>query len=156
MDWLDFDGQACSTARALEVLGDRWTLLVLREIFNGVRRFDDISDHIGVARDVLTKRLNTLIEAGVLTKQPYREPGKRTRYEYRLTAAGLDLRPVLLALMAWGDKHRSGGEPPVTITHRECGAEVHLAMRCEAGHDLPDNAKLSMTPGPGARLRAAA
>lgn len=152
MDWLDFDGQACSTGRALEVLGDRWTLLVLREIFNGVRRFDDISQHIGVARDVLTKRLNALIDDGVLEKRPYQQPGSRTRYEYRLTPAGLDLRPVLLALMAWGDMHRSGGEPPMTIVHRDCGEPVHLTMRCEAGHDLPDNAKLSMTPGPGARL----
>ena len=153
MDWLEFDGEACSTARALDVLGDRWTLLVLREIFNGVRRFDDISQHIGVARDVLTRRLTTLIDTGVVTKTPYQEPGRRTRFEYRLTPAGRDLRPVLLALMAWGDKHRSAEGPPMTVTHPDCGEPVHLRMVCEAGHELPDNAKLWATPGPGARRR---
>jgi DNA-binding HxlR family transcriptional regulator len=153
MRWLDYDGEACSAARALDVLGDRWTLLVLREVFNGVRRFDDISEHIGVARDVLTRRLTALVDEGVLTKVPYQEPGRRTRHEYRLTQAGKDLRPVLLALIAWGDEHRSTDGPPVTLTHPDCGAPVHLTMTCEAGHVLPANAKLSMTPGPGARLR---
>ena len=156
MRWLDYDGEACSAARALAVLGDRWTLLVLREVFNGVRRFDDISEHIGVARDVLTRRLTTLVDEGVLTKVPYQEPGRRTRYEYRLTQAGKDLRPVLLALIAWGDEYRSTDGAPVTLTHPDCGAPVHLTMTCEAGHALPDNAKLWMTPGPGARLRTGA
>jgi len=152
MDWLDFDGDACNTARALEVLGDRWTLLVLREIFNGVRRFDDISQHIGVARDVLTRRLTGLIDAGVVERRPYQEPGRRTRFEYRLTPAGRDLRPVLLALMAWGDKHRSTDGPTMELSDPECGAPVHLAMVCAQGHELPDNARLRVSPGPGARL----
>ena len=143
MRWLDYDGDACSAARALDVLGDRWTLLVLREVFNGVRRFDDISEHIGVARDVLTRRLTALVDEGVLTKVPYREPGK-------------DLRPMLLALIAWGDEYRSTDGAPLTLTHPDCGAPVHLTMTCEAGHALPDNAKLWMTPGPGARLRTGA
>lgn len=153
MRWLDYDGEACSAGRALAVLGDRWTLLVLREVFNGVRRFDDISNHIGVARDVLARRLTTLVDEGVLTKVPYQEPGRRTRYEYRLTQAGKDLRPVLLALIAWGDEYRATDGAPLTLTHPDCGAPVHLTMTCEAGHFLPDNAKLRMTPGPGARLR---
>ena len=154
MRWLDYDGEACSAGRALAVLGDRWTLLVLREVFNGVRRFDDISNHIGVARDVLARRLTTLTDEGVLAKVPYQEPGRRTRYEYRLTQAGKDLRPVLLALMAWGDEYRSTDGAPLMLIHPDCGAPVHLMMSCEAGHALPDNAKLRMTPGPGARLRA--
>jgi DNA-binding HxlR family transcriptional regulator len=156
MRWLDYDGKVCSAARALDVLGDRWTLLVLREVFNGVRRFDDISEHIGVARDVLTRRLNGLMDEGILTKVPYQEPGRRTRYEYRLTPAGKDLRPVLLALIAWGDEYRSADGAPVTLTHLDCGAPVHLTMTCGAGHALPDDAKLWMTPGPGARLRTKA
>jgi DNA-binding HxlR family transcriptional regulator len=157
MKWLDYDSEACSAARALGVLGDRWTLLVLREVFNGVRRFDDISEHIGVARDVLTRRLATLVDEGVLTKSPYREPGHRTRYEYRLTAAGRDLRPILLALIAWGDEHRAMPDgAPLTLVHPDCGAQVRLIMRCEAGHDLPDDARLGMVPGPGARRRTAA
>lgn len=155
MDWLDYDGDACNTARALEVLGDRWTLLVLREIFNGVRRFDDISAHIGVARDVLTRRLTTLTDAGVVERRPYQEPGRRTRYEYRLTPAGRDLRPVLLALMAWGEKHRSSDGPTLTLYHQECGAQVRLAMVCDEGHRVPDNARLDVAPGPGARLATA-
>jgi DNA-binding HxlR family transcriptional regulator len=154
MRWLDYDGEACSAARALGVLGDRWTLLVLREVFNGVRRFDDISQHLGVARDVLTRRLTALVDEGVLTKVAYQEPGRRTRHEYRLTQSGKDLRPVLLALIAWGDKQRSSDGEPVSLTHPDCGAPVHLTMVCEAGHELADDAKLQMTPGPGARLRA--
>jgi DNA-binding HxlR family transcriptional regulator len=157
MEWLDYDGDACSAARALQVLGDRWTMLVLREVFNGVRRFDDISGHIGVARDVLTRRLNTLVDEGVLVRVPYREPGSRTRYEYRLSQAGKDLRPVLLALMAWGDRHRAGAAGvPVSVVHPDCGEPVHLALDCEAGHHLPIDARLGMVPGPGAQRLAAA
>jgi DNA-binding HxlR family transcriptional regulator len=153
MRWLDYDGEACSASRALGVLGDRWTLLVLREIFNGVRRFDDISRHLGIARDVLTRRLTSLVDEGVIKRVPYQSPGERTRYEYRLTEAGLDLRPILLALIEWGDKYRADGGVPMTLVHPECGAKVRLAMVCEAGHALPDDARLKMTPGPGARLR---
>jgi DNA-binding HxlR family transcriptional regulator len=154
MDWLDYDGTACSTGRALEVLGDRWTLLVLREIFNGVRRFDDISRHIGVARDVLTRRLNTLIDDGVVVRTPYQEPGRRTRYEYRLTNAGKDLRPVLMALMAWGDRYRADDGVPMRMTHPDCGAPVRLEMVCAEGHQLPYNARLAIAEGPGARKLA--
>jgi DNA-binding HxlR family transcriptional regulator len=154
MNWLDYDGEACNTARALDVLGDRWTLLVLREIFNGVRRFDDISAHIGVARDVLTRRLTALIDEGVVERRPYQEPGSRTRFEYRLTPAGRDLRPVLLALMAWGEKHRSDDGPTMTLIHPECDTPIHLAMVCEEGHQVPDDARLRVLPGPGARLAA--
>ena len=154
MRWLEYDSEACSAARALGVLGDRWTLLVLREIFNGVRRFDDISHHLGVARDVLTRRLTGLVDEGVVVRVPYQEPGHRTRYEYRLTPAGRELLPVLLALIAWGDKHRADGGVPVTLTHPHCGAPVHLELRCEADHVLPDDAKLWMTPGPGARIQS--
>jgi DNA-binding HxlR family transcriptional regulator len=152
MEWLEYDSDACSAARALQVLGDRWTMLVLREVFNGVRRFDDISEHIGVARDVLTRRLNTLVDEGVLARVPYREPGSRTRYEYRLTKAGKDLRPVLLALIAWGDQHRadSAGVPGIVV-HADCGAPVHLTMECEAGHRLPPETRTRLVPGPGAR-----
>jgi len=154
MRWLDYDGEACSAGRALGVLGDRWTLLVLREIFNGVRRFDDISRHIGVARDVLTRRLTALVDDGVIVRVPYQDPGHRTRYEYRLTEAGRDLRPVMLALIAWGDKYRADDGVPMTLIHPECGAAVRLATVCDAGHRLDDRTRLEMAPGPGARLRA--
>jgi HxlR-like helix-turn-helix len=105
-----------------------------------------------VARDVLTRRLTTLIDEGVLVRVPYQEPGARTRHEYRLTQAGKDLRPVLLALIAWGDRYRAGPEGvPATVVHAECGQPVHLALDCEAGHHLPIDAKLRTVPGPGAR-----
>ena len=124
MEWLEYDSDTCSAARALEVLGDRWTMLVLREVFNGVLRFDDISAHLGVARDVLTRRLNTLVNEGVLVRVPYREPGTRTRYEYRLTDAGRDLYPVITTLMRWGDKYLAGdGGPPMVLQHH-CGHPV--------------------------------
>jgi DNA-binding HxlR family transcriptional regulator len=156
MQWLEYDGDACSASRALQVLGDRWTMLVLREVFNGVRRFDDISGHLGVARDVLTRRLTNLVNEGILSRTPYREPGARTRYEYRLTQAGKDLRPVLLALIEWGDRYRADPDgAPVDLVHADCGEPVRLSLTCQAGHHLPVNARLRMVPGPGARRLAA-
>jgi DNA-binding HxlR family transcriptional regulator len=153
VNWLDYESGACSAARALEVLGDRWTMLVLREVFNGVRRFDEISSHLGVARDVLTRRLAVLVDEGVLVRVPYQPPGARTRYEYRLTQAGRDLRPVLLALIEWGDRYRAGEDGvPLQVVHEECGAPVHLSLTCEVGHHLPVEARLRSVPGPGARL----
>jgi DNA-binding HxlR family transcriptional regulator len=153
VQWIEYDSGACSASRALEILGDRWTMLVLREVFNGVRRFDEISSHLGVARDVLTRRLANLVDEGVLTRMPYQEKGARTRYEYRLTQAGRDLRPILLALIEWGDRHRAGDDGvPVHVVHRDCGAPVHLSLTCEAGHQLPIDARLQNVPGPGARL----
>jgi DNA-binding HxlR family transcriptional regulator len=155
MDWAEYESETCSTARALEVLGDRWTILVLRDVFNGIRRFDDLSGHLGVARDVLTRRLAVLVDQGILTREPYQQPGARTRYEYRLTRAGRDLRPVLLALMEWGDRYRSGDAGvPVQVIHVDCGAPVRLQLTCESGHDLPMDARLRNVPGPGARLTA--
>jgi DNA-binding HxlR family transcriptional regulator len=153
MDWAGYDSRACSVARTVEVLGDRWTMLVLRDIFNGVRRFADLSEHLGVARDVLTKRLALLVEEGLVRRVPYQEPGARTRYEYRLTDAGRDLRPALLALMAWGDKYRCGADgPPAQLFHEECGAPVQVEVRCAEGHQIGPRTRLALVPGPGARL----
>ena len=153
MKWDEYDTSSCSVARTLDVLGDRWTLLVLRDIFNGVRRFDDLSRHLRVARDVLTRRLANLIDEGILFRLPYQEPGSRTRYEYRLTEAGLDLRPVLLALMAWGDRYRADeGGPPNAVIHYECGEPVRVRVECAAGHEVRTNTRLRQVPGPGARL----
>lgn len=154
-DWRAYDGTACSVARTMAVLGEPWTVLVVRDLLNGVTRFDDLVDHLGVARTVLTRRLSRLVDAGVVETRAYREPGRRTREEYRLTAAGRDLRPVLLALTAWGDAHRSGPEgPPMVVRHAEgCDAPVALALVCEAGHRLDGSPRLRTTPGPGARLR---
>jgi DNA-binding HxlR family transcriptional regulator len=155
ISWADYDSGTCSVARTVEVLGDRWTLLVLRDIFNGIRRFDDLSQHLHIARDVLTKRLGALLAEDLIRRVPYREPGSRTRYEYRLTEAGYDLRPVLLALIAWGDKHRAGADgPPMGILHDECGAPVEVAVRCAEGHEIGARTRLRLRPGPGSRRLA--
>ena len=114
--------QTCSLARSLEVLGERWTLLVIRDVFYGRRRFDEIQEDLGVARNVLANRLTRLIDEGVLEKRRYSE--RPARYEYFLTEKGIDLWPVMLAMMHWGDRHVSEQGPPVVIRHKECGGEV--------------------------------
>ena len=121
MEWKDLDSRRCSVARTAEVVGDGWTVLVLRDLFNGVRRFDDLAAHLGIARNMLTRRLAALVEEGIVERVPYREPGARERHEYRLTAAGRDLRPVLLAMLAWGDAHRAAP------TVRRCGSSTPSA-----------------------------
>lgn len=152
VEFTDYESGACSVARTLEVLGDRWTLLVLRDVLNGVHRFDDIQRHLGVARDVLTKRLAALVTEGVVERVAYQEPGSRRRFEYRVTPAGRDLRPVLLALIAWGDRHRGDGRgAPLVVTHAECGAQVRLVAECTAGHRVDPATALRTEPGPGAR-----
>jgi DNA-binding HxlR family transcriptional regulator len=154
MQWADYDSSVCSVARTVEVLGDRWTLLVLRDVFNGIRRFADLSEHLGVARDVLTKRLSTLVDEGLVQRVPYREPGARTRYEYRLTDAGRELRPVLLALLEWGDRHRCDETgPPARLYHAGCGEPVRVEVRCGAGHPIGPRTHLDAEPGPGSRRR---
>ena len=156
MRFADFESGHCSVARAVEVLGDRWTVLVLRDVFNGVRRFDDLQAHLGIARDVLTKRLAALVDEGVLEKVPYRDPGSRTRYEYRLTTAGWDLRPVLIALIEWGDHYRAAADgPPVVVAHADCGEPVRVVLECADGHRIAPDTRLRLQPGPGARSRTA-
>jgi DNA-binding HxlR family transcriptional regulator len=129
--------RACSVARTLEVVGERWALLVVREVALGTRRFADIRAATGAPPAVLADRLRSLEAAGVLRTRPYREPGARTRTEYVLTDAGTALQPVLTALKDWGDTHLSGPEgPPVSTSHAGCGAEVHARLVCESGHDI--------------------
>jgi DNA-binding HxlR family transcriptional regulator len=151
MDWKDYDSATCSIARTLGVVGDRWTVLLLRDLANGIRRFDDLARHLGVARDVLTRRLNALVDSGVAEKVAYREKGVRTRYEYRLTAAGEDLRAVLAAFMDWGDRHLAGPEgPPMVMRHEGCDAAVHAELVCERGHSVVVG-QTELIPQKGAR-----
>jgi DNA-binding HxlR family transcriptional regulator len=149
-----WDSATCSIARTMGVLGEPWTILVVRDLVNGVRRFDDLVAHLGIARTVLTRRLTTLVDAGLVETREYREPGRRPRREYRLTDAGRDLRPVLLALVAWGDAHRAGADgPPMVPRHAGCDAPVHLEVVCDEGHRLSATDPVRTTPGPGARRR---
>lgn len=155
MQFAETDSRTCSIARTTELVGDAWSVLILRDLLNGVRRFDDLVAHLGIARNVLTRRLTTLTGAGLIRREPYRETGRRERFEYRPTAAARELRPVLLALMAWGDAHLAGpAGPPVLVEHEGCGAPVELHLRCAAGHELTTTSRLQTLPGPGVRRRA--
>ena len=123
-------GQNCSAARTLELIGERWTMLVIRDVFSGRRRFDQIQESLGVARNVLSARLQLLVDEGILEKRVYQE--KPERYEYFLTEKGLDLWPVMIALISWGDRHVTGPDgPAVAIVHKECGGDVNDRRICE-------------------------
>jgi DNA-binding HxlR family transcriptional regulator len=136
-------------AGTLAVVGEKWSLLVLREAFLGVRRFADFQRVLGAPKAVLSDRLATLVEQGVLARVPYQPEGERSRLEYRLTQKGLDLYPTLVALMEWGDKYLGdGGVPPMALRHRgDCGAPVHLAVVCDEGHRLGGAREVRAVPG---------
>ena len=152
---LDYDTANCAVGAAVAVIGERTTFLVLRGVFSGVRRFDDIQRHTGAPRQVLSDRLARLVREGLLRKVPYQENGQRRRYEYRLTGKGLDLYPVLVALMQWGDRYAGGpAGPPLLLTHRDCGEPVRLQLSCDAGHVLRSAREVTPLPGPGARKSA--
>jgi DNA-binding HxlR family transcriptional regulator len=124
----DFSQMQCSIARSLEVVGERWALLIIRNAFYGARRFDDFAQDLGVARNVLTDRLAGLVEHGVFTREQYED--RPPRYEYRLTEKGKDLLPVILAMARWGDRWESDGEPPVRLTHTVCGQVTEAVPSC--------------------------
>lgn len=136
MRWSEIGDQDCSVARALSVIGDRWTLLVLREAFWRVRRFEDFQARTGAPRQVLAERLKTLVDRGVLERRRYSE--RPERFEYRLTAKGLDLYPVLISLLRWGDDWMADADepPPVELRHRNCGATIHPELSCPSCGEL--------------------
>jgi DNA-binding HxlR family transcriptional regulator len=149
---LDFDTSNCNIAAALSIVGEKWTFLVLREAFNGIRRFDDMQRRTSAPRQVLSNRLARLVAEGILRKAPYQEDGQRPRSEYRLTEKGIELFPVIAALLEWGDKYAAWPDgPAVELTHRDCGAPVHLELACTAGHVLGSARDITPLPGPGAR-----
>ena len=149
---LDYDSANCAIGATVGILGERPTFLVLREAFNGVRRFDDMQRRTGMPRQVLSHRLSRLVDEGLLRKVPYQENGQRRRTEYRLTEKGLDLYPVLVAMIEWGDKHAVGAcGPQVVLQHRDCGEPVELQIACAAGHVLESAREVTPVPGPGAR-----
>jgi DNA-binding HxlR family transcriptional regulator len=143
----------CSLFRAMNVLGDHWTLMVLREAFMGVRRFTEMQRDLGVARNVLTDRLNFLVDAGVLERRQYQE--RPVRHEYRLTAMGKDLQPALLALMQWGDRHLAPDGPPALIHHEACGHDTEPLLVCDRCREPLTTRDVRLKPGPGARDEAA-
>jgi DNA-binding HxlR family transcriptional regulator len=127
----------CPISRALSVVGNRSVLLIMREAYYGTTRFDDFATRVGIAESMAAARLRDLVEAGLLDKRPYQEPGQRTRYEYVLTEAGADLLPIVLGLGRWGEKHRPSDDPtPMQFTHTGCGEPVTAEVRCAAGHHV--------------------
>src|SRR6202050_1413015 len=124
----DYPSQYCPVAATLEIVGERWTLLVIRDVFLGIRRFDDLQRDLGVARNILQNRLEGLVNHGILVKKAYQE--RPARYEYRLTTKGADLWPVLVSLLHWGDRYAIEGERPIVLQHRDCGGELDDRRRC--------------------------
>lgn len=150
----DYPGQVCSIAKALEVIGERWSLLIVRDVMNGRRRFDDLQKGLGIARNVLSTRLQRLVEEDILERRPYQE--SPPRYEYLLTEKGLDLWPALVALLAWGDRHSPYPDgPPMVIVHKECGGRVSDRGICEeCGEELHARDARAL-PGPGVTTETA-
>jgi DNA-binding HxlR family transcriptional regulator len=153
MDYLATDTSNCSLGRTVELVGQPWVVLILREVVWGVRRFSEMQAHMGVSKSVLSDRLDHLVEHGVLERRDYQEPGQRKRCEYHLTDKGKDLYPVLSALRQWGDKYLADPEgPSIVVKHKDCGARVRVKLMCEEGHEVPVD-ELERRPGPGLRLR---
>jgi DNA-binding HxlR family transcriptional regulator len=130
----NWDNARCPIAGAIDVVGARSAFLLLREAFYGTSRFDDFAGRVGISQPVAAARLRELVEDGLLAREPYREPGQRTRLEYRLTEKGREFFPVLAALMQWGN--RWVRPAPLEFRHRGCGEPVHTELRCAQGHHV--------------------
>ena len=141
----DYDGQVCSIARALELVGERWTLLIVRDAFLGLKRFEEFQQSLGVARNVLADRLNRLVEAGVFERVRYSE--RPERFEYRLTPMGRELNVAIAALRQWGDAHLTD-KPPRLLRRRSDGHPVVAALVPE-GSDVLSGRDIELVPGPG-------
>lgn len=154
MDWLEVDTTNCSVAAASAIVGDRWSLLILRDAMNGVRRFDQFRQHLGISRTVLADRLDRMTELGIFERSEYRETGQRPRPEYRLTRKGWGLQKVLIALREWGDEFETPeDERLVELRDRSTGEPVELALVRRGDHHVVDPRDLVTVPGPGAARR---
>ena len=144
----DYPGQFCSIAKSLEVIGERWSLLIVRDVMNGNRRFGEIQASLGIARNVLSARLQGLVDEDILERRAYQE--SPPRHEYFLTEKGLDLWPALIALMHWGDRYSAGPEgPPRLLVHKECGGEINDRGICESCGEVLHARDARQIPGPG-------
>tara|TARA_B110000438_G_scaffold277874_1_gene300880 strand:- start:224 stop:679 length:456 start_codon:yes stop_codon:yes gene_type:complete len=142
--------ETCSIAATLDLVGDRWTLLILRDLFRGMNRFDDVQKDLGIARNLLSNRLQKLVENDIVTRLPYQE--RPTRYEYRLTPKGQDLSPSLIALMQWGDRWCASEGPPILLFHESCGTELTHSIFCQNCEIDVKASKIRSRPGPGIKL----
>jgi DNA-binding HxlR family transcriptional regulator len=149
MRWDELGGERCSVARTVAVIGDRWTLLILRDCFLRVRRFEEFESRLGVTRHILSDRLKKLVSEGVLKKVPYHQ--RPTRYEYRLTQNGLELYPVLMSIAHWGDTHLAGrAGRPLLHRHLVCGHQFDPVLICSHCRETIDPRQVQVAPGPGA------
>ena len=144
----DYPGLDCSVAKALEVIGERWSLLIVRDVMHGHRRFGEMQESLGIARNVLSARLQRLVDEDILERRAYQE--NPPRHEYFLTEKGLDLWPALIALLHWGDRYSAGPEgPPRLIVHKECGGPVNERGICERCGQVLTARDAKQVPGPG-------
>lgn len=145
-----FAGMHCSLARGLEIMGDWWSPLIVRDVWLGLSRFDQLTEDLGISRNLLTARLAHLVKHGVLVRTPYQQ--RPTRYEYTLGPAGRDLVPVLQALTAWGDRWANGTDgPPVTFRHTTCGKTFVTTIACDQCGQPVGAGTAEPEPGPGGR-----
>ena len=150
----DRDTSNCSIARTLEVVGEKWTILILREVWYGSSRFNEFERVLGCPRNLLAERLRKLVEHDILSTETYQETGARGRLRYVITPKGMDLLPAVLGLMQWGDRYRADPQGPAVVTrHRGCGARVDVQVRCEHDHHVGPT-ETESEPGPGFRMKA--
>lgn len=150
-----YDAQVCSIARALEVVGERWSILIVRDaLFAGSTRYGDFQKSLGIATNVLRDRLDGFLEAGIMRRHRYSE--RPELFEYLLTDKGRDLAPALIALTAWGDRWAAPDGPPVRYAHQDCGGSVTQEVVCERCGPLDGDAAVAARPGPGMPAEQAA
>jgi len=146
--------ETCSVARAMDILGERWTMLIMREAFYGVRRFSDMQRNLGIARNILSTRLQTLVRAGILERRRYQEEPER--FEYRLTQAGRDLYPAVIAIMKWGDEYLAEEAAPPVVLRHSCGELIDPVLVCDHCGGALHPHDVTPEPGPGAQVPTAA
>jgi DNA-binding HxlR family transcriptional regulator len=147
MERKSFANMHCSVAQCLEVVGEWWSMLVVRDAFLGVRRFDQFQKRLGISRNILNERLSSLVEHGVLEKVQYSE--RPPRYEYGLTDKGRDLWPVVTAMRQWGDKHAAPDGLPLQLVHKACGKVTEAVLTCSECGDSVGSRDVRAVPGPG-------
>ena len=147
----DVERQRCSIEATLAVIGDRWTLLILRDVFRGVRRFAQLQQDLGIAKNLLADRLSKLVDRGVLERVPYQ--CRPVRYEYKLTAKGADLSTALIALMGWGDRWYAADGAPTILIHEACSTPIEQSVRCPSCAEPVNPGKIKSRPGPGRSTR---
>jgi DNA-binding HxlR family transcriptional regulator len=147
MERKSFSEMDCSVAQCLEVVGEWWSMMIVRDTFMGVTRFEDFQRRLGISRNILRERLGTLVEAGVLERIPYSE--HPPRYDYKLTQKGKDLWPVLTAMRQWGDQYAAPSGPPIELVHRSCGQTTHAELTCAWCKERLTYRNVQPIPGPG-------